>query len=79
MKGCWKTLRKYFLSNWSLSEKILLILDVCLFGVLIGWLTSPFRGDRSFLSNNELRFGTHENSFEDFYDDDEEDDEDDED
>lgn len=36
-------LRKFVYSNWTLSEKLLLCIDILLFGVLLGWLTSPFR------------------------------------
>jgi hypothetical protein len=36
-------LKKFLLSNWTPGEKSLLITDVLLFGILVGWLTSPFR------------------------------------
>lgn len=37
------SLKRFLLSNWTLGEKGLLLADVLLFGVLAGWLTSPFR------------------------------------
>ena len=36
-------LKLFFESNWSAAEKILLLADILLFGILLGWLTSPFR------------------------------------
>ncbi len=36
-------LKLFFESNWSMAEKILLLADILLFGILLGWLTSPFR------------------------------------
>lgn len=36
--------------SWTMEEKILLLADVLLAGVLLGWLTSPFKG--GFFSNN---------------------------
>ncbi len=36
-------LKKVFLRSWSPAEKGLLLADVLLSGVLLGWLTSPFR------------------------------------
>ncbi len=36
--------------TWTMEEKILLLVDVLLTGVLLGWLTSPFKG--GFFSNN---------------------------
>ena len=43
MKDVLKSLKAVFLSNWSPLEKSLLLLDVLLTGVLLGWLTSPMR------------------------------------
>lgn len=45
-------LKTFFLSNWSVSEKSLLIADVLLLGVLIGWITSPLRNGIGLFSNN---------------------------
>ncbi len=36
-------LKSVFLRSWSPAEKGLLLVDVLLSGVLLGWLTSPFR------------------------------------
>ncbi len=49
-----ETLKNLFLSDWSSLEKILLLADVLLFGVLLGWLTAPRRGGFSLLSGNSL-------------------------
>ncbi len=49
-----ETLKNLFLSDWSPLEKILLLADVLLFGVLIGWLSAPRRGGFSLLSGNSL-------------------------
>ena len=38
-----ESLKKFILSNWLLSEKVLLVSDVLLLGILLGWVTSPFR------------------------------------
>lgn len=38
-----KTVKKMVLSNWSLSEKALVCVNVFLVGVMLGWLTSPFK------------------------------------
>lgn len=44
--------KAFFVSNWTISEKSLLLADVLLLGVLIGWLTSPLKHGFSFFSNN---------------------------
>lgn len=36
-------LKLFFLSDWTFTEKCLLLADVLLVGILLGWLTSPFR------------------------------------
>lgn len=51
--------KAFFLSNWSLSEKSLLLADVLLLGILIGWLTSPLKNGWSILSNNFRSFKTN--------------------
>lgn len=51
MREKWKTL---FLSAWSPAEKGLLLVDVLLFGILLGWLTSPLKGGFTFFSNNTV-------------------------
>ncbi len=53
--------KAFFLSNWSLSEKSLLLADVLLFGILAGWLTSPLKNGWSVLSNNFRNFKTNAN------------------
>ena len=45
-------LKTYFLSSWTPTEKDLLIADVLLLGVLIGWITSPLKNGFGFFSNN---------------------------
>lgn len=40
-KDC--AIKDFILSNWTGSEKALLAADILLLGVLIGWVTSPFR------------------------------------
>ncbi len=37
------TIKNLFLSDWTPAEKGLLLADVLLFGVVIGWLTAPLR------------------------------------
>lgn len=37
-------LKAFAFAAWSPQEKILLAVDLVLAGVLIGWLTSPFKG-----------------------------------
>lgn len=44
--------KEFFLSNWSASEKCLLLTDVLLFGILVGWLTSPLKNGARLFSNN---------------------------
>lgn len=51
--------KAFFLSNWSLSEKSLLLADVLLLGILIGWLTSPLKNGWSILSNNFRNFNAN--------------------
>lgn len=46
-----KSVKAFFFSDWTTSEKTLLLADVLLLGVLIGWLTSPLKS-LSFFSNN---------------------------
>ncbi len=43
-------MKEFVKRTWSLEEKILLLADVLLVGVLLGWLTSPFKG--GLFSNN---------------------------
>ncbi|MDO4320946.1 MAG: hypothetical protein Q4C61_00330 [Lachnospiraceae bacterium] len=57
----WKDkLKTFFLTNWTMSEKCLLLADVLLFGILIGWLTSPFRSGFNFFSNNFRNFKNYQ-------------------
>ncbi len=43
MKEILKTLKAAFLSGWTPVEKTLLLLDVFLLGMLLGWLTAPLK------------------------------------
>lgn len=45
-------MKTFFLGNWTLTEKILLLADVLLFGILLGWLTSPLKDGMHFFSDN---------------------------
>lgn len=45
-------LKALALANWTPSEKILLVADVFLAGILIGWLTSPVKGGIRWLCGN---------------------------
>lgn len=49
--------KKFLHQDWTITEKVLLIADLLLAGVLIGWLTAPFKGglfsNNVFGSNNE--------------------------
>ena len=47
-------LKAFFESDWTPVEKILLLADILLFGILLGWLTSPFKG-----SKRNFYFGSH--------------------
>lgn len=47
-------LKEFFLSDWTLTEKCLLLADVLLAGVLVGWLTTPLRRGGGFFSNNTI-------------------------
>jgi len=60
MKEKCKVLKTVFLSDWTPVEKVLLLMDVLLFGILLGWLTSPLKNGISFFSNN-----TVDNSYDD--------------
>lgn len=62
MKSC---LKAFWEKDWTAAEKILLLADVLLTGVLIGWLTSPFKG--GFFSNNKVTNITGEVSEEDIF------------
>ena len=61
-------LKNVFLRSWSPAEKGLLLVDVLLSGVLLGWLTSPFR---------KVAAGNAAKIFVDTFDEDDDDDEDD--
>lgn len=52
-------LKSLFLSDWSPAEKGLLIADVLLFGVLIGWITAPWKNGSGFFSNNSWNIQTN--------------------
>ncbi len=52
MKEKLENLKNFALSNWTPSEKCLLVADVLLLGVLIGWLTSPLRDGIHLFSDN---------------------------
>lgn len=43
MKKRVKLLKEVFLRDWTPGEKSFLLTDVLLFGLLLGWLTSPLR------------------------------------
>lgn len=45
-------LASFFKADWSMSEKCLLVADVLLLGVLIGWITSPLKNGFGLFSNN---------------------------
>ncbi len=47
-------LRAFAFAAWSPQEKILLIADVLLAGVLIGWLTSPLKGGSRWFCDNSF-------------------------
>ncbi len=51
-------LKTFFLSGWTVGEKSLLLADILLFGVLVGWLTSPLKGRPDRLSGNFAGFDT---------------------
>lgn len=46
-------IKAFFLSDWTLSEKILLLADVLLLGILIGFLT-PLKNGIHFFSDNDM-------------------------
>ncbi len=70
-----ETLKKLFLSAWTPAEKGLLLTDVLLFGILIGWLTSPLRR-RTVLSARKVQDAADwDDAADDFDEEDEEDDE----
>lgn len=43
MKKTLKSLKTVFLRKWSPAEKALLLLNVFLIGVLLGWITAPLK------------------------------------
>ncbi len=45
-------LKEFACASWTASEKTLLVADVLLVGILIGWLTSPFRRKTGRFCNN---------------------------
>lgn len=47
-------LKEFFLSDWTVTEKCLLLADILLAGVLVGWLTAPLRRGGGFFSNNTI-------------------------
>ena len=47
-------LKAFVFASWSPSEKILLVADVFLAGVLIGWLTSPLKGGIRWFCDNSF-------------------------
>ena len=62
--------KEFLHQDWTITEKVLLIADLLLAGVLIGWLTAPFKG--GLFSNNV--FGSNNENFydEDDFEDEEE-------
>ena len=50
-------MKSAFLANWTPWEKGLLIADVLLAGVLIGWITSPFKSRYRFFGSNSWNTG----------------------
>ena len=60
--------KEFMWQDWTMTEKVLLIADLLLAGILIGWITAPFRG--GWFNNNVL--GSNN---EGYYDDSEEEDE----
>lgn len=45
-------IKEFMTSDWTLTEKALLLADVLLAGVLIGFLVSPIRNGIGLFSNN---------------------------
>ncbi|MCD7834975.1 MAG: hypothetical protein LUH00_13485 [Lachnospiraceae bacterium] len=62
MKEKWKVVKSVFLSDWSPMEKGLLLADVLLFGILLGWLTSPIKGGISLFSHNSFDASSDDHS-----------------
>ena len=56
--------KEFLHQDWTMTEKTLLIADLLLAGVLIGWLTAPFKGE---LFSNNVLGSNNEN----YYDEDE--------
>lgn len=46
-------IKEFFLSDWTLTEKVLLLADVLLLGVLIGFIT-PLKNGIHFFSDNDI-------------------------
>ena len=66
MKETWKA---FFQKDWSMPEKVLLLTDVLLAGVLIGWLTSPLKN--GIFSNNKVTSITGSTGNEDIFEEEE--------
>ncbi|HIR27111.1 MAG TPA: hypothetical protein IAB84_03965 [Candidatus Choladousia intestinigallinarum] len=52
-----KWMKEMFLANWTPWEKGLLIADVLLLGILVGWITSPLKSGLRLFSNNSWEIG----------------------
>ena len=52
-----KWIKEMFLANWTPWEKGLLIADVLLLGILMGWITSPLKSGLRLFSNNSWEIG----------------------
>ena len=52
-------IKQFFLSDWTLTEKILLVADLLLFGILVGWLTSPLKKGLHLFSDNSWDVNTY--------------------
>lgn len=48
----WESMKDFFRRDWSMSEKILVILCCILLGVIKGFFLSPIRRGISFGNNN---------------------------
>ena len=64
-------LKALALASWTPSEKILLVADVFLAGILVGWLTSPLKGGIRWFFDNTFG-GKFYDVPDEFYDEEEE-------
>ncbi len=63
LKGIWEELKEFFTRDWTMTEKILVILCCVLIGVIKGFMLSPVKRGVKVFSDNGNTYHEMEDEF----------------